>query len=100
MTKRTIKIVFIWMIIGFLAQSCGPPMCPLKPSEKGGSGCNVRMQHVHGGEVYKGKAWYKPQHLKYGQKTKQPPKHKYKKTPFWKRIFQPRKSKCINRQPS
>jgi hypothetical protein len=76
----------VWYFLGFmfLAQSCGPPLCPLRPTEPGGSGCNVRMQHYHSGELYRGQPWYKKQHLRYGEKYKDKRKPK-KRQPMFKK---------------
>ncbi|MBX2842021.1 MAG: hypothetical protein KTR26_09625 [Flammeovirgaceae bacterium] len=62
--KSVIRIAFILILT-----SCGPKMCPLQPSNKGKSGCMVRMRHYHGGELYRGLPWYRKQNLRYGEKV-------------------------------
>ncbi|MEM1135900.1 MAG: hypothetical protein AAGI07_08660 [Bacteroidota bacterium] len=63
---------FVILLLAFAFQSCSPKVCPIQPIEKGGSGCMVRAQHYHNGELYRGMPWWKwrKQHLRYGEKNK------------------------------
>jgi hypothetical protein len=64
---------FCWIVILLLlVSSCGPPLCPMQSMIPGKTGCKVRPQHYHDGTLYKGMPWYKKQHLRYGEKYRNP----------------------------
>ena len=56
-----------------IASACGPKMCPLQPEGRNDAGCTARMQHYHGGELYRGLPWWRKQHLRVGEKYKKAP---------------------------
>ena len=96
LSPLTIALLAIWI------QSCSPKLCPIQPEEKGGSGCMVRAQHYHNGELYRGLPWWKwrKQHLRYGEKHrgKDISKRKIKrdksdKKPFLYGLFKKKKRK-------
>ena len=102
-----IKLIILLLLI-IVLQSCNPKMCPLQPNSKGGSGCMVRAQHYHDGELYRGIPWWKwrKQHLRYGEKHKgkdiskrKIKKSKKGKKPFLYGLFKrkkPKKKKILN----
>ncbi|UZR95505.1 hypothetical protein [Chondrinema litorale] len=102
-TRSFFSIKLLGFLLLILAlQSCNPKLCPLQPTSKGGSGCMVRAQHYHDGELYRGKAWWKwrKQHLRYGEKHKgkdvskrKIEKRKRGKKPFLYGLFKKKKNK-------
>jgi hypothetical protein len=94
--------LIVTVLIALWMQSCSPKLCPIQPEEKGGSGCMVRAQHYHNGELYRGLPWWKwrKQHLRYGEKhrgkdisQRKIKRNKRGKKPFLYGLFKKKKRK-------